>query len=71
MLAHLRIGETGVAVTSLETWVARRLPFAETAEEGLEGPIYTRRHVLQHLGVDLSILSSRASLIPGNSAFCW
>jgi hypothetical protein len=59
MLAHLWIGETGVAVTPMKTGIAWCLPFAETAEEGLEGPVYAQDHVLQHLSIDFAILRHR------------
>jgi hypothetical protein len=56
MLAHLRIGEGVVAVPALEAGIAGRLPFAEAAEERLEGQVYAQHDILQDLGVDLGIL---------------
>jgi len=51
-VAKLLVGERVVAIRALEAWIARRLPFADTAEERLEGTIQPGEHVLQHLRVD-------------------
>ncbi len=59
MLAHLRIGEAVVTVASVEARIARCLPFAQTAEERLEGALYPQHHILQDLRVDLGVFGQR------------
>jgi hypothetical protein len=59
MVADLRIGEAVVAVASVETWIARRLPFADAAEECLKGAVDTQHDILQDLSVDLAVFWHR------------
>jgi hypothetical protein len=56
MLSDLGIGETIVAVTSMKTGIARRLPFTHTAEERLKRAVHAQHHVLQELAMNLAIV---------------
>jgi hypothetical protein len=40
----------------MDATIARRLPFAETTEEGLERALDTQPDILQDLAVDLTVL---------------
>jgi hypothetical protein len=42
----------------VEARIAWRLARLRPAEEGLEGPIQSRQHVLQHLGVDIMVFGA-------------
>jgi len=54
--ADLRIGETVVAVPSLEVRVSGLLAGRDTAEEGDKGSIQSVRHILQDLSIDVAVL---------------
>jgi hypothetical protein len=43
----------------METQVARRAPFAETTEEGVEGAVYAQDHLLQDLAMNIRVFWQR------------
>jgi hypothetical protein len=55
-IAVLGIGERVVAVPSLEAGIARLLAGLEAAEERRKSSIQAFEHILQDLGMDLSVL---------------
>jgi hypothetical protein len=59
MISYLWVGEAIVAVAPVKAWITGRLPFADTTEEGLKRSVYSLYHVLQDLGIDLSIFRHR------------
>ena len=63
MCAHLRIGETVVVVTTLESGIARLFACLDTPEEGFERPVYPQDHILQDLSVDRSAVLPQLAYI--------
>ncbi len=59
MISYLWVSEAIVAVAPVIAWITGRLPFADTTEEGLKRSVYSLYHVLQDLGIHLSIFRHR------------
>jgi hypothetical protein len=55
-VAKLLVGETRVAVDTLEARIARLLTILHPAEEGGKGPVQPGQYVLQDLGVKVVVL---------------
>jgi hypothetical protein len=55
----LGIGEAVVVTLSLEARIPRRLPILDAAEERLIRSLRPKHHILQDLGIDLSVFGAR------------
>src|SRR5690349_9498912 len=59
VFTYLRIGERAVPFAALKSGIARGLARLDPAEERLKRSIKPTQHILQDLGIDLSVLRLR------------